>query len=456
MELEHILSQLHTEPDTRRVAMLASASISDHARDHAWVMAILRTCRTRLDKTLMSMVLATAYRVAKYDEPLTKHINALLALLPETQAQVSPSLPPETPLEPEPEFTTPEHWVKLDTGLSPAARHITGLAPLRLYWITQTLITQQYEGRGWIEIGELKRALPRFRVHVDKKTFSNWLKAGEGWYWHMHNTRLYLIGQVHVWGKLADELCSRKLHSIAQAIHPQTTLWLDLSGTLETCSATLYLAWMQTRAEAVTMSRDFLSKVWHVEPNTLRRWEQDRSVDVQTNYAQYGGSDLTVVPAHAYPYRTTDGEIRYTWRIPNTYRVSVPHQRGRTGQRRKCRHEKSRVMQVHALDELPLADGDEGVLSFNKRYFSNPDRVAAHKAAHDSMKKRGDWQRTCYVRVGEHITRKGAVIGIVERYDNQTGIGWTDLGERDFSQEQTPVFQQMRTVFTVVRPKYVA
>lgn len=334
--------------------------------------------------------------------------------------------------------TQQHRHIEIDPGLAPLLMHLDLSVEARLLYVARQLDTEQNDGRGILAVDALWSALPSFRITYSRRQFDDILKAGHGKLWRHSHGRLHLVGYVRLW----DKLTSRVDPAIAQECRPQDRVLLSVAGTVGEFRARLYAAWIETRNNkaAITMSRDLLTRIWGVSSVTLRAWESAAGVSVIENRAQYAGRDRSVIPAHAYPYASTSGEIRTRWRLSNTYTnsqtLTLNH---RLGQRRKARAARANALQVSQR----VAICDDAHVPTGRLYFDQKEAADNWKACRRHLKKHGDWrERNHYIHLGHMVTRRG-VMQMYECFDNNTGLLLTALDDNDREGQQSAAYREL-------------
>jgi hypothetical protein len=158
------------------------------------------------------------------------------------------------------------------------------------------------------------------------------------------------------------EYRSLKAVCLALQVKPGRSVYVPAScvGSLETFRAHLYAAWIAAH-DCLLISRERLSGLFQVSPETLRRWERTTGVVVTYNVVEVGPTDAAAATAHLPQDARLDGDRLdrvYTWEYQgHTYyqtvnRYAAPQlQRAATGNVKKV---------AKAVSVLPVADHGDG------------------------------------------------------------------------------------------------
>jgi hypothetical protein len=314
------------------------------------------------------------------------------------------------------------------------------------------------DGDGWVERRQLEDLWQTVGVAKGKRQARRIIQQGiEQGYWTQDKAtkRIYLSGQVRVARQLVREALDAGYHHLVETNKPgKRRVQVNLSGTLQEASASLYAAWLVAKdpeRNGVTISRDMLCDLWQVSVPTLLSWEAIAEIGKQANFAQSNDTSLDQVPAHAYLTLNRDGTYAAAWRLPNTYYVNDGsiQQHSHTG---KATHIRQAVSGEISSAEQRGSTGDAALPRSGKRYFTDSDahEVDAFKACDQYLRKLsrkgGDVFERRYFYVG---SRHG--VRIFEPYNIQTNAPETSISQRLIWQEhRTPAFIAARQSFATV------
>lgn len=213
------------------------------------------------------------------------------------------------------------------------------------------------------------------------------LRAGEGVFWTYDRDRLFIRSQVNVAVALVALAHSRGIpvENNKPGVRP---VWVSFAGSIGDVRANLFAAWCEHR-KAPTISQDELGRLFNVERHTITQWARAAGIELRQNYAQTTDKDMLPDHAgHAYQYLTRDGDVRWTWRMANTYVPKTTKLHTHKGKARKIR------TAVNAVIETPRPGDECPAGQRNKRlYHTDAKRF-------ESKKKRGKLKGYGYVFVG--------------------------------------------------------
>jgi len=183
------------------------------------------------------------------------------------------------------------------------------------------------DGDGWLDRRELETLWQNVGVATSKRHARRIIQQGHNLgYWTQDKAtkRIYLTGQVKVTTRIIEEALAGGLHHLIETNKPgKRRVQVNLSGTLQEASASLYSAWLVAKdpdGKGTTISRDMLCDLWQVSLPTLLAWEDIAGIGKQANFAQSNDTSLDNVPEYAYLTLNRDGSTAAAWdyQIPIT------------------------------------------------------------------------------------------------------------------------------------------
>ena len=202
-----------------------------------------------------------------------------------------------------------------------------------------------------------------------------------------------------------DKIEYRSLEAVCTALGvvPGRSILIPVSclSSMESFRAALYTAWIAGQDE-LHISREKLSGLFNVSPDTQRRWERLTGVDVTYNVIEVATSDQEAAEAHIPKDARLDDRMdrSYTWeyqgniyyRTVNQYQASG-FARGRTGNTRKV----AKAVRHSAIPVLDHGDGTgaEWTATAGVLYQKGDPRQLSGDARRVSARYgKGDYDRT--------------------------------------------------------------
>jgi hypothetical protein len=371
-ELQSILEYLSTvSPD--RLSLVALQIWRGHPDSHEALGALLRR---RLGNHAPLLIEQARAQLGSGNY-LSEHLEQMAAAFMVEAAPVVESLPVEDQRERYAVAAVQAvQAVRVDPELARIAIGLHQVSQLRFWLLARHVITEKYEGRGWIDRQELFEALANFDVSFTRRHFNRRLAEGEGLYWRIdRQTKRVYIGSIVKVSRLLVETAAESAPELVLTNVPagvRKPVLLPISDTHEQWEARIYAGWLAARRNP-TIARATLESLFGRGADTLRRWEKTRLVgivDVTPTFAQvsqeaieYG--DFTGTPEHATPYiaitknrlnpelppRFVKRRIRF--QLPNTYMVNEIGQHNHAGQSRRVRAAVNRALGVEPLHYMP-------------------------------------------------------------------------------------------------------
>ena len=274
--------------------------------------------------------------LAAYHSRSTPHIRRI-----ETLSDHWPAVhlvPTETTDAPPDE---PDLTVRADPELGRLAIGLGKAAEFRVW-----LIARHTFGRpGWAEKDRLAEAVRSAQAGASRRHLHRLLKQGEGLFWGLSPTgRVYLRSYVKVAERLTRLAVATAPELVATNVPGAPDVYIRVGGSLGAFKAQVYAGWLAHR-QGPKIARQTLEGLFGCTEETLRNWERQLGAElvVVTNYAQCAShphDDERVadhIPSHSYTYVTRQGQIRFRWRQPNSYRPTTIRQHPHKGQSRKAR-----------------------------------------------------------------------------------------------------------------------
>jgi hypothetical protein len=259
----------------------------------------------------------------------------------------------------------------------------------RIYIIAREL-TRSADGSGKVAKKALRAVLESYGIEHTRRHVNRLLRAGEGIFWNLGKTSIYIRSYTFV---------SMKLHQLAPELFSTNKpgvrdMYLSPCGTHEQWEAMLYAAWLAHRNNP-TIARTTLESLFNRSADTLRRWEETRlrrivsvrANDVQAPHPLHEDDRYADhIPEHSTPYVAQvkfQGQlqqvIRIRWRTSNTYQVSNIRQHPKRGQAKKVRKA------VNHTSELPAENKRGGMQRLNKMYFDNAKHLKVYTAKYHTI-----------------------------------------------------------------------
>jgi hypothetical protein len=334
------------------------------------------------------------------------------------------------------QFVEQQQLIRVDPELDRLVLSLSCAAEFRL-WIVGRDITRHENGSGIVSKQALRARIRASGVVYTPRHYNRLLAAGNGLFWHLNGSEIYLRSIVKVSRDLvqqADEvglLLEDNLPGVRE-------VYLDVSGSLEQWEGTMYAGWIASRGytKDLTISRETQAMLFNRDENTIRRWEKNWLENIVTkreNFAQCPDIDhyFPYLPEHAQayvarvPWRGQVQEaVRLRWQLPNTYHAAISHHPHK-GQAAKVRRA------VRAV--FPASEKRGGHL---RRYLSSAEKL---KRLYRSLKFRmgllGDVNQPVYVYMGVHHRTRAGMFEVTN-----TGFLFTHPNERLSPEQEQEAF----------------
>jgi hypothetical protein len=357
-------------------------------------------------------------RISRLTPPSQARTDALRLL-------VLPLSPIQIPLPTQ--FVEQRQPIRVDPELDRITLSLSCAAEFRL-WIIGRDITRHENGSGIISKQALRVRIRASGVVYTPRHYNRLLAQGNGLFWHLDGSQIYLRSVVKVSRDLVQQADEAGL-LLEDNLPGVREVYLDVSGSLEQWEGTMYAGWIASRgySKDLTIARETLAQLFNRHENTIRRWEEKRLQNVvtkRTNYAQCPDIDhyFPYLPEHAQAYVArvswrgqVQEEVRLRWQLPNTYHAAISHHPHK-GQAAKVRRA------VRAV--FPASEKRGGHL--HPMYLQSSDKL---KRLYRSLKFRmgllGDVNQPVYVYRGVHHRTKAGMFEMTN-----TGFLFTHPNER--------------------------
>jgi hypothetical protein len=330
--------------------------------------------------------------------------------------------------------------IRVDPELDRLALSLSCAAEFRL-WIIGRDITRHDNGSGVISKQALRARIRAFGVVYTPRHYNRLLAQGNGLFWHLSGSQIYLRSVVKVSRDLVQQADEAGL-LLEDNLPGVREVYLDVSGTLEQWEGTMYAGWLASRgySKDLTISRETQSLLFNRDENTIRRWEKNWLQNIltkRTNYAQCPDIDhyFPYLPEHAQAYVArvpwrgqVQDEVRLRWQLPNTYHAAISHHPHK-GQAAKVRRA------VRAV--FPASEKRGGHL---RRYLSSREKLKRlYRSLKFRMGKLGDVNQPVYVYMGVHHRTKAGMFEVTN-----TGFLFTHPNERLSPEHEQEAFARRR------------
>lgn len=258
-------------------------------------------------------------------------------------------------------------------------------ASLMRLWIISRDVTRRSKGSGKVAKSALRAVLRRLNIAYSKSHFYRLLNAGNGFYWDISGSFLYIKSYQRVATRLSLLAEQKDPYLVATNRPGVADVYVNVLGTLEQFEANCYSSWLYYR-DHPQISREQLSILFSRTAETIRRWEEKRlaqTVTKRSNYAQCGNvNDYPYpIPIYANAYVAKVGKqrvMRLRWQLPNTYFTRGIKQHRHRGQSSKVRR-----FVNHELQQP--ANLWRGGLLRCKLYFDSSSRLKSYLEKHGGV-----------------------------------------------------------------------
>ena len=331
-----------------------------------------------------------------------------------------------------------ERFVLVDPELGRLAVYRRELSEYRVWCYAKKFS----DGSGKVNRKAFYDYLHGLGIIASKRTFDDILLRGNHLYWKARKHNIYLTG----WGKL-----SKKLTRWAEKFHPESVtsnrpgmrrVWLDLTGKLQTCHASIYHAWFAVRAGDdgyLDISRAALVDLWGRSVRCLIQWERVAGIKIKERYAESYNINSCMIPPYAYLCVDKNGQEFASWQLPNRFIIPSVNVHQHNGQRRKVR----RLVNASVDTSKPAiekAGGRHRVQRVGRLYFTGKMTKKGYKSAHKQIDEHLRKHQDIFARrhYAYALRRYGKVI-----YDFSIGDTIRESRvERDRQAEATREFQR--------------
>jgi hypothetical protein len=275
--------------------------------------------------------------------------------------------------------------IRIDPELSRLAVGMNHAPTYRLW-----LLARHHFGQpGWVDKDTLLATVKQTGIIHTRRHLNRLLREGRGIFWNLSTrNRVYLRGYV----PLTEQLTQHALRAVPAMVKTNLPgvrqVYINPGGSLAEFKAQIYNAWLSYR-ENPTIARKTLCSLFNCTEDTLRNWEEilGDQLTITPTYAQCASHPLDddrvypLLPNHCYAYASKSGQVRFRWRLPNTYAPQNVRHHAHKGQARKARTQAALTVWYQPVEKRAAADLDK--ICFDrthrvpKQYFPSPKALRA-------------------------------------------------------------------------------